>query len=562
MKPQSILGAAFRRQRGSAMIEFVVVGPLITLLGTTVLQYALMFNAKNMVNHASFLAAREGSVANANLSAVQQAYAMSQEVVPMPREPGNLDGRGNASAQLPVQVKVATRQSPDGASRIVLAAGYYPLLHGAANPKAAGLTLMCTPKEPDALELEKSIGIWPTRRIQDVVSAKGTLPSDMVEKILVSDYPGPLQALASYHGLTSTQVDRLLARAIPQVDQYLAESPAVELNPTQIDTLISRNRYAVGNSLIMRRLSQLSPAQREALSQSPQLADLLVIRQGGEPARAHLEKQLRSRSDDEMQGIFGLYELTSAMVDTVLAFGSDALRSRMAMQSHFVYTPAQIERMLTDKNRDVQIGVLRRRDLPLTREQYDRGLAHPDKGVVFWYSQREGFNPTATQVEAALTDPEPATRRGMVLRKDVDLTPEQVKRALQDPALRAMVIARADVRLSETELDSCTVDRDVNTRFACVRRSDYTLSDLRWNSIARDSNGNVLRFLLQSKKATPLDWPRWLEKSLREDPPEVQQKLLRERLLPFTPDLLRLAAKSIHPTVRRSACERDPAVCQ
>lgn len=62
-------------QRGSAMIEFVVVGPLITLLGTTILQYALMFNAKNMVNHASFMAAREGAVANANLTAVQQAYA-------------------------------------------------------------------------------------------------------------------------------------------------------------------------------------------------------------------------------------------------------------------------------------------------------------------------------------------------------------------------------------------------------------------------------------------------------------------------------------------------------
>jgi hypothetical protein len=63
------------RQRGSAMIEFAVVGPLLTLLGTTILQYALMFNAKNMVNHAGFMAAREGSVANAKLDSVQEAYA-------------------------------------------------------------------------------------------------------------------------------------------------------------------------------------------------------------------------------------------------------------------------------------------------------------------------------------------------------------------------------------------------------------------------------------------------------------------------------------------------------
>jgi hypothetical protein len=57
------------------MIEFAIVGPLLTLLGTTVLQYALMFNAKNMVNHAGFMAAREGAVTNANLGSVQQAYA-------------------------------------------------------------------------------------------------------------------------------------------------------------------------------------------------------------------------------------------------------------------------------------------------------------------------------------------------------------------------------------------------------------------------------------------------------------------------------------------------------
>jgi Flp pilus assembly protein TadG len=63
------------RQRGSTVVEFAVVGPLITLLGTTVLQYALMFNAKNMVNHAGFMAAREGSVAHGNLSSIQQAYA-------------------------------------------------------------------------------------------------------------------------------------------------------------------------------------------------------------------------------------------------------------------------------------------------------------------------------------------------------------------------------------------------------------------------------------------------------------------------------------------------------
>jgi len=88
-----------RGQRGSAMIEFAVVGPLLTLLGTTILQYALMFNAKNMVNHAGFMAAREGAVANANLGSVQQAYARA--LIP-------LYGGGRSGAELAAALARAT----------------------------------------------------------------------------------------------------------------------------------------------------------------------------------------------------------------------------------------------------------------------------------------------------------------------------------------------------------------------------------------------------------------------------------------------------------------------
>jgi outer membrane protein OmpA-like peptidoglycan-associated protein/uncharacterized membrane protein (UPF0127 family) len=60
-------------QRGATMVEFIVVGPLITLMGLAVLQYGLLFFAKNQINHAAFLAARAGSTHNANLSTVREA---------------------------------------------------------------------------------------------------------------------------------------------------------------------------------------------------------------------------------------------------------------------------------------------------------------------------------------------------------------------------------------------------------------------------------------------------------------------------------------------------------
>lgn len=73
------------------MVEFAVVGPVLTLLGLALLQYGLLFFAKNGFNHAAFMAARAGSVGNASLASVQQAYVRA--LVP-------LYGGGRNSAEL------------------------------------------------------------------------------------------------------------------------------------------------------------------------------------------------------------------------------------------------------------------------------------------------------------------------------------------------------------------------------------------------------------------------------------------------------------------------------
>jgi hypothetical protein len=77
VQPVKLLPSASRRhhkQRGAAMVEFVVVGPLITILGMAILQYSLMFFAKGQMNHAAFMAARAGSVAHATLDTIESAY--------------------------------------------------------------------------------------------------------------------------------------------------------------------------------------------------------------------------------------------------------------------------------------------------------------------------------------------------------------------------------------------------------------------------------------------------------------------------------------------------------
>jgi len=65
------------RQRGASLVEFAVVGPLLTLVGLTLLQYGLLFFAKSQINQASFVAARAGSTGNASLEAVRKNYAVA-----------------------------------------------------------------------------------------------------------------------------------------------------------------------------------------------------------------------------------------------------------------------------------------------------------------------------------------------------------------------------------------------------------------------------------------------------------------------------------------------------
>lgn len=68
-------------QSGIAMVEFIVVGPMLTLIGLGILQYAMIFFAKNQVNHATFMAARAGTMDHANSATILAAY--EQALAPM-----------------------------------------------------------------------------------------------------------------------------------------------------------------------------------------------------------------------------------------------------------------------------------------------------------------------------------------------------------------------------------------------------------------------------------------------------------------------------------------------
>ena len=59
------------------MVEFTIIAPVLLLLGLAILQYSLLYVAKNQINHAAFMATRAGSMHNATAQSISTAYLRS-----------------------------------------------------------------------------------------------------------------------------------------------------------------------------------------------------------------------------------------------------------------------------------------------------------------------------------------------------------------------------------------------------------------------------------------------------------------------------------------------------
>lgn len=121
--PATVAGMRDKAERGSAMIEFTVVGPIITLLGLSILQYGMLFFARTQINYAAFMAAREGAVAHASVSSAYAAY--TRALIPLygggqtPAQlaaslaKANADLGANGSGNASIELLNPTRQSFD-----------------------------------------------------------------------------------------------------------------------------------------------------------------------------------------------------------------------------------------------------------------------------------------------------------------------------------------------------------------------------------------------------------------------------------------------------------------
>lgn len=64
-----------RVAQGQAMVEFLIILPVLLLLLLGTLQFALVYHARNTLNHATYVATRDGTLNNARRRAIELGFA-------------------------------------------------------------------------------------------------------------------------------------------------------------------------------------------------------------------------------------------------------------------------------------------------------------------------------------------------------------------------------------------------------------------------------------------------------------------------------------------------------
>jgi hypothetical protein len=68
-------GGGARRGSGQAMVEFLILFPTLLLLILGAFQFALIYQAKQTLNYATFMAARQGALKNGRMTPIKDALA-------------------------------------------------------------------------------------------------------------------------------------------------------------------------------------------------------------------------------------------------------------------------------------------------------------------------------------------------------------------------------------------------------------------------------------------------------------------------------------------------------
>lgn len=75
LKSKNALNSSSHSERGASMVEFILVAPVLIFIGMGIVQMGLAYHARNVLDYATFEAARAGAVHQADISEIRKELA-------------------------------------------------------------------------------------------------------------------------------------------------------------------------------------------------------------------------------------------------------------------------------------------------------------------------------------------------------------------------------------------------------------------------------------------------------------------------------------------------------
>ena len=372
--------------------------------------------------------------------------------------------------------------------------GKLSLTPGQSDLKAAGVTVTCTRKSTEADAWQMKDGL-PTQDQMLVLDQKNEpYPAEWIEPIIAKGSLAARLSVSYRATLSREQVARLWID--PDLRGTLISRQSDQLGVAQLRQLLTADQSEIVTRLIAAGASRLPQQFVTELEQQPRYARMLAVARR-EPAMLQDLVIALQKGDEPAVGQFmALYQQwDDAVVDAIFTHGGKRWKMEAADRRKEKFTANQIERALTDPDSQVQIWMLRRKDIELTSAQYARGINGNKTDVAFWYQQYKGQAPTAAQVDQGLASGNEPTRWSWATREDVTLTPSQIDKVLQDPVPRVKyaIWRRKEWKPSDAQIDNCFVEQTGYDARVCFSRGDFEINPRWFEQIARNSNRNVMR---------------------------------------------------------------------
>jgi cytidylate kinase len=470
-----------------------------------------------------------------------------------------VDGKAFQSSQ---PIAQALKMDMQNTLRVVVLPGLHSFTPNESNLKGKGASVICHFSSTKESDWNNQSGLPTSDQMLRLDQDNKPYPSAWIEPIIAKGNTSAKLAIASKTVLTDNQVHRLWQ--VKEIQQQLITSKFDQLTSEHLLSLVRDNQDYLVEYSIAQKLARLPEAYTAKLKTIPKYARMLATANRQPEAVDDLVQALKNKDEANIYrfvALYGVYD--DLVVDAIFTHGTDRWKQEAADRRVQKFTPAQIERALTDPSEEVQIWMLRRKDVEITRAQYDRGLQSKQRNVAFWYQQISIHAPTGSQIDEGLDSPNEPTRWSWANRKDIVLTPSQLAKLLKDPVprVRYSIWSRSEWVPTEADIDRCFAELTGYAMRTCFSKTEFEIKPKWFSLIVRNWNRNVIRAWYEHPKFSAAVHAQLLNDLALQADDSLLNNLMNANDLMFNEQQVLSFPSSVTPNTKRQYCSRKKINC-